>query len=349
MATKDDNTCEQLLADLSKGNYAPLYFLHGEEPYYIDLVADYLQEHLLDDMSREFDLMVVYGKDCERDLGPVITAARRYPMVAQRQLIIVKEAQNIRNWDALGIYLDNMMPSTVIVFCYKYGSPDGRKAVFANIKKKGGIMAESRKLRDYQVPTWIKNYIQSYNSSNNANIRIDEKSINLLADSLGEDLQKIVGAINRLIAGLPEGKQVIDADLVERNIGISKDYNIFELQQAIIHKDILKANRIAQYFTESKDNAIQGKIPFLFSFFSNLLLYLYLPSHLKDENTVSQRLGISRFAVKDYATAARNYSKGKVYHIIGYLRRADVRSKGFNNPSVTEGEIWQELLYQILH
>ncbi len=348
MATTD-YSCTQLLADLSKGNYAPLYFLHGEEPYYIDLVADYLQEHLLDDMSREFDLTVVYGKDCERDLGPVITAARRYPMIAQHQLIIVKEAQNIRNWDALDIYLDNMMPSTVLVFCYKYGSPDGRKSVFANIKKKGGVMAESSKLRDYQVPDWIKKYIQDYNNSKKTHIAIDDKSINLLADSLGTDLQKIVGAINRLIAGLPEGKQTIDADLVERNIGISKDYNIFELQQAIINKDVLKANRIAQYFTESKDNAIQGKIPFLFSFFSNLLLYLYLPSSQKGENIVSQLLGINRYSVKDYAAAARNYSKGKVYHIIGYLRRADVRSKGFNNPSVTEGEIWQELLYQILH
>lgn len=339
----------ELQLQLKKGVYAPLYFLFGEEPYYIDLVADYLEKHVLDEMSREFDLTVVYGKDCERDLSPVIAAARRYPMMGQRQLIVVKEAQNIRNWGALELYLEQMMPTTVLVFCYKYGSPDRRKSVFAEIEKKGGVMMESPKLRDYQIQKWITDYIRQYNTAKGAGIRIDERISALLAESLGNDLQKIVSELQRLIAGLPAGVTHIDADVVQRNIGISKDYNIFELESAIVNGDILKANRIAMYFADSKQHPIQKEIMPLFNFFSNLLLYLYLPREQKDERTVASLLKISPYFVKDYQKAAERFTKGKTFRIIGYIRRADARSKGFNNPSVTESEIWKELIYQIMH
>lgn len=339
----------QLQLQLKQGNYAPLYFLYGEEPYYIDLVADYLEEHVLDAMSREFDLTIVYGKDYERDLSPVIFAARRYPMMGQKQLIIVKEAQSIRNWSALALYLEQMMSSTVLVFCYKYGAPAMRKSVFADIEKKGGVMMESPKLRNNQIQKWIMDYIRQYNMSKGTGIRIDERISALLAESLGNDLQKIVSELQRLTVGLPQGVTLIDADVVQRNIGISKDYNIFELESALIDGDVLKANRIVTYFADSKQHPIQKEIVPLFNFFSNLLLYLYLPKEQKDELTVASILKVHHYFVKDYQRAAMRFTKGKTFRIIGYIRRADVRSKGFNNPSVTESEIWKELIYQIMH
>ncbi len=342
-------TYDQLQLQLQKGNYAPLYFLFGEEPYYIDLIADYIEQHLLDDMSREFDLTIAYGKDYERDISPLIAAARRFPMVAQHQVIIVREAQNIRNWTPLELYLKQIVPTTILVFCYKYGAPDRRRAVFANIEKNGGVMMESKKLQDYQVQKWILDYIRQYNADKQTNITIDERISALLAESIGNDLQKIVGELKRLIAGLPQGSNRIDADIVQRNIGISKDYNIFELQSAIINGDILKANRITRYFADSKQHPIQKEIIPLFNFFANLLLYLYLPREQKDERTVASILKISPYFVKDYQKAATRFSKGKTFRIIGYIRQADVRSKGFNNPSVTETEIWEELIYQIMH
>lgn len=342
MATYND-----IIRNLQRQQYAPVYFLYGEEPYYIDLVSDYIETHVLDEMSREFDQTIIYGKDYERDMSPIISAARRYPMMAQRQVIIVKEAQNIKRWDPLGLYIEQMMPSTILVFCYKYSAPDKRLKVFKDLEKAGGVMMESAKLRDYQVQKWILDYIREWNTQKGQQVSIDEQIVALLAESLGNDLQKIVNELQKLVHGLPAGENRITAEIVERNIGISKDFNIFELEDALTDGDTLKANRIVNYFADSKQHPLQKELLSLFGFFQNLLIYQYLPD--KNERVAAQALGINPFFVKKYAAAARRFKAGKTFRIIGYIREADARSKGFNNPSAGEADIWKELIYKILH
>ena len=335
-----------IMRDLKKGQFAPLYFLYGEEPYYIDKVSDYIEEHALDEMAREFDQTIVYGKDYERDLGPVIAAARRFPMMG-RQVIIVKEAQNIRKWDPLELYLKQPMPSTVLVFCYKYGKPDKRLKVFKDFEKAGGIMMESALLRDYQMQKWIIDYVAEWSKEKQLNLTIDLKAVMLLVDSLGTDLQKITGELEKLVLGAPEGTRVITPELVERNIGISKDFNVFELQNALRDGDVVKANRIVRYFAQSKQHPIQKELISVFTWFQNLMLYHYLPD--KSEPAVSAALGINRFFVKDYAAAARRFNAMKTFRIISWIRETDARSKGIDNPSATESDLWTELIYKILH
>lgn len=342
-------TFEAIIKDLRQQHYAPLYFLYGEEAYYIDVVSDYIEKNALDDMTREFDQTIVYGKDYERDMSPVISAARRYPMMGQRQVIIVKEAQNIRSWEPLALYLGQIMPTTILVFCYKYGKPDKRLKVFKELEKAGGVMMESAPLRDYQIQNWIRNYIQDWNQQKGQEISIDESIVALLSECLGTDLTKIVTELNKLVNGLPPDTRRITAELVQRNIGIDKDFNIFELQKAIVEGDIIKANRIVNYFAESKQHAIQKEITMLFSFFSNLLIYEYLAPEDKNERTAAGILGVNPYFIKDFAAASRRYSQGKTFRIIGYIRDIDVRSKGFNNPSVSEAELWKELIFKIMH
>ena len=248
---------EEVMIGLKQGKYAPAYMLCGKEPYYIDKVADYIEQHVLDEMAREFDQTIIYGKDlASGDVSSVIGAARGFAMMGGYKVIIVKEAQNIKKWDALAMYMDNPQPSTILVFCYKYGSPDKRLNLFKNWEKKGGVLMESEQLRDYQVEKWIRDYVAQRNKElreSGDEVQIDEKVTKILADSIGTDLTQIVGALQKLIDGRPEGVKVIDAALVERNIGISKDFNVFELQNALIAGDVVKANRITQYFASSKD------------------------------------------------------------------------------------------------
>ncbi len=340
-------TYDDILRDLHAGNYAPMYFLYGEEPYYIDKVADYIEENALDAMAREFDQTILYGKDYERDMRPIISAARGFAMMGGKRVIIVKEAQNIRSWEPLNLYLNQVAPDTILVFCYKYGKPDKRLSLWKNFEKAGGVMMESAKLRDYQVQQWILNYIRDYNTQKGAEVKIDERVVALLAESLGNDLQTIVNQLQKVIDGRPEGVNTIDAALVERNIGISKDFNIFELEDALIAGDVVKANRITQYFAQSKDHAIQRELIILFGFFANLLIYHYLPD--KNERAAAQALGVNPFFVKTYAAASRRFSAGKTFHIIGYMRDIDARSKGIDNPSATEADLWKELIFKILH
>ncbi len=280
-------------------------------------------------------------------MRPIISAARGFAMMGGKRVIIVKEAQNIRSWEPLNLYLNQVAPDTILVFCYKYGKPDKRLSLWKNFEKAGGVMMESTKLRDYQVQQWILNYIREYNTQKGAEVKIDERVVALLAESLGNDLQTIVNQLQKVIDGRPAGVNTIDAALVERNIGISKDFNIFELEDALIAGDVVKANRITQYFAQSKDHAIQRELIILFGFFANLLIYHYLPD--KNERTAAQALGVNPFFVKTYAAAARRFSAGKTFHIIGYMRDIDARSKGIDNPSATEADLWKELIFKILH
>ena len=342
---------EEVMIGLKQGKYAPAYMLCGKEPYYIDKVADYIEQHVLDEMAREFDQTIIYGKDLiAGDVSSVIGAARGFAMMGGYKVIIVKEAQNIKKWDALAMYMENPQPSTILVFCYKYGSPDKRLNLFKNWEKKGGVLMESEQLRDYQIEKWIRDYVAERNLELKANgdeVQIDEKVTKILADSIGTDLTQIVGALQKLIDGRPEGVKVIDAALVERNIGISKDFNVFELQDALIKGDVVKANRITQYFASSKDHPMVKELGILYGFFANLMVYHYLPD--KTDRAAASALGVSPFFVKDYAAAAKRYSAGKTFAIIGYFREIDARMKGIDNPSAKDADLWKELIYKILH
>lgn len=336
---------------LHAGQWAQMYMLCGEEPYYIDCVYQYIAQNALDEMAREFDQQILYGRDLPgADIAPVISAARGFAMMGGKKVVMVREAQSIKKWDALSAYLDVPMPDTILVICYN-GKPDKRQGVWKKLESHPqSVWLQSDKLRDYQVEKWITSYIDDVNNELRAkgdNVTIDPRVTSILADHLGTDLQAIVGALRKLIDGRPEGTHTIDTALVERNIGISKDYNILELQSALIRGDVVKANRITQYFAGSKDHPMQRELPVLFGFFQNLLMYEYMPD--KSERAVAAQLGINPFFVKDYVAAAKRYPAGKTFRIIGYFREMDARVKGINNPSAKDADLWKELIYKIMH
>ena len=343
MLRKYDDIMRALRAD----EYALVYILCGEEPYYTDRVFDHIADHALDEMAREFDQQIVYGRDLQgADIAPIIGAARGFAMMGGRKVIIVREAQAVKKWDALSAYLDNMMPQTVLVICYN-GKPDKRQGVWKKAAEHPQVVwLQSDKLRDYEVERWISAYIQDF-SRQHSEVTIDPRVAPLLADFIGNDLSAIVGALQKLIDGRPEGVNVIDTALVERNIGISKDFNIMELQAALIRGDIAKANQITRYFASSKDHPMIREMAPLFTFFSNLLMYHYLP--VKSKENVAKELGINPYFVKDYEMAARRYPAGKTFLIMGYLRETDARLKGINNPSAKDADLWKELIFRIMH
>ena len=338
---------DDIMRGLHAGEYAPIYVLCGEEPYYTDRVYDYIAANALDEMAREFDQQVVYGRDLQgADISPIIGAARGFAMMGGRKVVIVREAQAVKKWDALNAYVDNIMPQTVLVICYN-GKPDKRQGVWKKLAEHPQVVwLQSDKLRDYEVERWITDYIQAF-SNQHSDVRIDPRIAPMLADYLGTDLTAIVGALQKLIDGRPEGVTMIDAALVERNIGISKDYNIMELQAALIRGDIAKANQITQYFASSKDHPMIREMAPIYNFFSNLLMYHYLPD--KSKANVAKELGINPYFVRDYEAAARRYPAGKVFLIMGYLRDTDARTKGINNPSAKDADLWKELIYKIMH
>jgi len=336
-----------ILSDLRAGTYAPVYVLCGEEPYYANQVYEFIASNALDEMAREFDQQVVYGRDLQgADIAPVISAARGYAMMGGRKVVIVREAQTVKRWEALEAYLGGIMAQTVLVICYN-GKPDKRQNLWKTVMEHPQVVwLQSDKLRDYEVDRWINAYIADFKKEH-PEVSIDPKVAPILADHLGTDLSAIVGAMQKLLDGRPEGVNTIDAALVERNIGISKDYNIMELQAALIRGDILKANRIAQYFGSSKDHPMIREMAPLFTFFSNLLMYHYLPT--KAPAVVARELGINPYFVKDYEMAAKRYPAGKTFLIVGYLRDTDARLKGINNPSAKDADLWKEMIYKIMH
>ena len=337
---------------LHADTYAPIYVLCGDEPYYADQVYDFIAANALDEMAREFDQQILYGRDLQgADIAPVIGAARGFAMMGGRKVIVVREAQVIKKWEAFNAYLDNVMPQTVLVICYN-GKPDKRQGVWKKAAEHPQVVwLQSDKLRDYEVERWINAYIVDFNKSQITNhkspIQIDPRIAPLLADHIGTDLSAIVGALQKLIDGRPEGVNTIDAALVERNIGISKDYNIMEFQAALIRGDIVKANRITQYFAGSKDHPMIRELAPLFTFFSNLLMYHYMP--VKAPASVAKELGINPYFVKDYEMAAKRYPAAKTFLIVGYLREIDARLKGINNPSAKDADLWKELIFKIMH
>jgi len=331
-------TFEQIMHDLKNKIYKPIYFLMGEEPYYIDEITNYIAKNVLAESEKSFNQIVMYGKDT--DITLVDNTARRFPMMANHQVIIIKEAQNIKKIEDLQYYAQNPLKSTILVINFKYKTLDKRKKVYKEIEK-NGILFESKKLYDNQVPEWINNFVKTKNRL------IDPVSSILLTDFLGTNLGKIVNELEKLVIIVPENEK-ITPKIIEENIGISKDYNNFELQNAIMKKDILKANRIVNYFDKNpKDNPLVVTITSLFFFFSKILAVHYVKS--QDSRVIAAELKVNPFFVKDYIAASKKYDIKKTVEIISYLREYDLKSKGVGSVSTTAGELLKELIFKILH
>lgn len=333
------NEINAIVTNIKRGNLKPIYFLMGEEPYYIDRISELIENSVLDESEKGFNQVVMYGRDVTID--EIVSSAKRYPMMADKQVIIVKEAQDLsRSIEKLVAYAQNPQPTTVLVFNYKYKKLDKRKKLYKTIEK-NGLLYESKKLYDNQVSDWIRRVLSG------KNYKIEPKAALMLVEFLGTDLSKINNELEKLITILPEDSIITPED-IETNIGISKDFNNFELRKAVGEKQIVKANRIINYFAANpKSNPIVMTISLLNSFFTQLLQYHGLQS--KDKMNVAKTLGINPYFVGDYATAAQKYPMRKVSQIIGLLREADVKSKGVGANGMPQADILKELLFKIMH
>ena len=331
-------TFDQIIRDLNNKIYYPVYFFSGEESYYIDTLSDYIEKNVLDEQEKEFNQTVVYGRDIK--VLDLISIARRFPMMANYQVVIVKEAQDIDKIENLLSYIQKPLSSTLLVLDYKYKKVDKRKKFFKEIAN-SGVLFESKKVYENKIPAWISDYLKKRGYS------ITPKASAMLTEFLGTGLSKIVNELNKLIINIPAEAQITD-ELVEQNIGISKDFNVFELRKAIGARDVFKANRIIHYFAaNTKENPLIKTIALLFPYFTSLLFVLQ--SDDKSKNGIARTLGIHQFFVQEYQVAIRNYSIGKVAKIIGYLREYDMKAKGVDSVSTPESGLQQELLFKILH
>lgn len=331
-------TYEEILGNLKKKIYHPVYFLMGDEGYFIDQISDYITANVLTDAEKGFNQTILYGKDIEPKA--IIDNASRFPMMSNYQVVIVREAQNIKKIEDLEPYVKNPLKSTILVINYKYKTIDKRKT-FAKLIDQKGVLFESKKIYDNQLPAWITSYLKEQNYS------ISPQAAALIAEYLGADLSKVVNELDKLIISAPAGSQ-ITPELIERNIGISKEFNVFELQNALGERDILKANRIINYFgANPSSNPIPVTISGLFSYFSKILNYHFLED--KSQNNAASVLQVHPFFVKNYVSAAKNYSIKKLVEIIAILREYDMKSKGWGNVSASPADLQREMIYRILH
>jgi DNA polymerase III subunit delta len=349
----------QILLDLKRKIFKPIYFLSGEEAHYIDVISDYIEKNGLEESDKEFNQTVVYGKDT--DLVSILGLAKQFPMMSEHNVVIVKEAQNLKEFNKSAAsdedvpvsknvtntssqqflnYIANPQPSTILVFCYKYKTLDKRSAIAKGLQK-NAIFLETKKLYDNQIPEWINDYVKEKKYS------IGPKATALMAEFLGNDLSKISNEIDKLLINLPAGKE-ITVESIQDNIGISKDYNVFELQDALAKRDILRANRIINHFAANeKDNSAPMVLASLYGYFSKILKYHFLPD--KSKFAAAQALGVNPFFIDGYAKAALNYNSSKLKQIFSLLKEYDLKSKGVNNSGVTYGELLKELTFNILH
>ena len=332
-------TFQEIFSDLKKRIFKPVYFLAGDEPYYIDLIINYIENNILPEAEKAFNQIIVYGDDT--NIASIIDTARRFPMMSSHQVVIVKEAQSLKKIEDLTLYLEKPLSSTILVFSYKYKTIDKRTKLFKALESKA-VYFESPRIRDYLIPGWIERYLMT------KGIKTDPNASAMLTEYLGTDLHKIVNELDKLIITLPPEKPVITTSLIEKNIGISKDYNNFELQKAIGEKKVLKANMIINYFANNpKDNPITLSIASLFGYFSKLLTYHYLTD--KSKNNVAAALKVNPYFVKDYENSAAKYNVSKTVQVISLLRTFDMKAKGYGDPGTEPGDLLKELIYKILH
>ncbi|KGL60671.1 DNA polymerase III subunit delta [Polaribacter sp. Hel1_33_49] len=332
------NEIRNIVSEIKKGNIKPIYFLMGEEPYYIDKISDFIEENILDEAEKGFNQQVMYGRDSS--IEDIVSFAKRYPMMAERLVLIVKEAQDLsRSIEKLVSYAENPQPTTVLVLNYKYKKLDKRKKLHKAIAK-SGLIYESKKLYENQVSDWIRRVLSG------KKYQIELKAAQMLVEFLGTDLSKISNELDKLMLILPK-ETIIDDKHIEDNIGISKDFNNFELRKAVGEKNIVKSNRIINYFAENpKNNPLVMTISLLNSFFTQLLLFHGLQD--KSKSSVAKTLGVNPYFVDEYFLASRNYPMRKVAQVIAFLREADIKSKGVGAHQ-SHKDILKELLFKILH
>lgn len=332
-------TYKEILQNLKKQIYHPVYVLMGEEPYFIDKISDYIAKNVLPEAEKSFNQTVLYGKDA--DVDTIITVARRFPMMAANQVVIVKEAQSLKGIEeGLLPYVENPLNTTILVICYKYKSMDKRKK-FVKIAAQKGVVFESKKIYENQLVPWIQNYCKERTYS------IAPQAVALLAEYLGTDISKVANELEKLMILIPKEKTISPAD-IEKNIGISKDFNVFELQNALAAKDVKKANQIVNHFGANPNvNPIQMTIASLFFYFNRLLKY-HLSSD-KSRNNLVKVLGVQPYFLDNYVNAARMYPVKKVVEIISILREYDMKSKGVGNVSASVKDLQREMIFKILH
>ncbi|MCI5504906.1 MAG: DNA polymerase III subunit delta [Prevotella sp.] len=341
MAETKNATFDSIMHDLKQRNYLPIYYLMGEESFYIDKISDYIAENVLTPEERDFNMTVMYGTDVTGK--DVVEVARRYPMMSEHQVVIVKEAQKLKGLEPLEKYVEKPLASTILVFCHKYGVADRRKKVYSEMAKVG-VVFESKKLRDRDLIPFIGKYLQARGAS------IDPKSEQIIADSIGPDLNRLTSELDKVLIALPADDKRVTPEVVERQIGVSKDFNTFELRDAIVNRNVYKANQIANYFDiNPKAGSFYQILPLLFNYFQNLIIAFYCPQRGSQE-AVAKWLDLkSPWAAKDYMTGMRNYSGMKVMQIISKIREIDAKSKGIDNPYTPSGELMKELIFFILH
>ena len=342
MAEAKNVSFDSIMADLEARRFAPVYYLMGEESYYIDKISDYIAEHVLQPEERDFNQTVLFGSDVTA--SQVADYARRYPMMSEYQVIIVKEAQNIKQTEALEKYFKQPLASTILVICHKNGNVDGRKREYVKAIQSAGVLFESKKLRDRDLPVFIENYLRT------RNVSIDAKSTQIIADSIGADLSRLSSELDKVILSLSEQDRRVTPQVVEDQIGVSKEFNGFELRDAIVNRNVFKANQIIKYFDKNpKAGSIYAFLPLLFNYFQNLMIAYYAPNN-KSQEAVAEWLELrNSWAAKDYMIGMRNYTGTKVMQIIGKIREIDAKSKGLDNPNTPPGELMKELIFYILH
>ncbi|MES2419467.1 MAG: DNA polymerase III subunit delta [Bacteroidota bacterium] len=337
----------EIIDDLKAGKFKPLYLLQGEEPYYIDQLVDFMVENVLPDAEKGFNQTVLYGKDT--DMATILNAAKRYPMMSAYQLIVVKEAQDLkwaketegssRETEFVLNYFEKPLPSTILVFAYKYANFDKRKKIYKAIAN-NGLIFQSDPVRDYKLLPWIEAHLKE------KGYRIAPQAAALIAEYLGTDLAKVANEIEKLCLNISK-ETTIQTDHIQKNIGISKEYNVFELQKALATRNVLKCNQIVNYFADNpKANPMVMVMANLNAYFTKILKYHYLPN----KNDAARELGVSPYFIKDYEMAARTFSHAKTFDIVALLREYDLKSKGLNSTGNTsDGELLRELLFKLIH
>ena len=329
------------MRDLKSRKFAPVYMLMGDESYYIDQISDYIAEHALRPEERDFNQTICFGSDSSA--VQIADMARRYPMMAEYQVIIVKEAQNIRSLEPLEKYLKNPVKSTILVWCHKNGKIDARKKA-VGLAQVVGVVFESKKLRDYQLPDFIQTYLKQ------KSVSIDPKACQMIADHIGSDLGRLTSELDKVLISLPADRLRVTPEVVEREVGVSKDFNAFELRNAIVQKDCFKANQIVKYFDSNpKAGSLYSFLPLLFSYFQNLMIVHYAPRRNTDQDIAGALDLRNSWGARDYITGLKNYSARKTMSIISKLREIDGKSKGLDNPNTGAGDLMKELIFFILH
>ena len=333
---------ETTMRDLKARHFSPIYILMGDESYYIDKISDYIAEHVLRPEERDFNQTVVFGSDISA--SQIVDSAKAFPMMAEKRVVIVKEAQNLKDTEPLVKYFKQPVVSTVLVLCHKNGSIDKRKKIIPAAQVGGAVIFESKKLYERELPVFVTSYFMQHE------ITVEQKAAQMIADHVGADLHRLTSELDKILISFSEADRMVTPEIVEKEIGVSKDFNAFELRSAIIQRDVYKANLITKYFDNNpKAGSLFSFLPMLFSYFENLMIAFYSPNR-SNENALAQFLELRNgWAAKDYLTGMRNYSGMKTMQIISKIREIDAKSKGLDNPNTASSELMKELIFFILH